>query len=318
MRRIYFPEEFKSEDFKKEYPEGAVYALGFFDGVHIAHRALIAEAKRQADALRLPLGIFTFSSEGEGIKPGVGRIYSTEQRLSVIEALGADFAIVCDFPAVRNMTAEEFTELLSDKLLLKLGVCGFNFRFGKGAMADADFLKSALEKRGKGCLIVDEITLGGSSVSATRIRQLIEGKGPLAAAELLGLPFFVTGEVIHGRGEGKSFGFPTVNTSFTDGALIPATGVYLTAVELGDEIYTAITNVGGCPTFGERECHAETYIIDFDGDLYGKSVRIYFIEYLRDEAVFEGAAGLAAQLELDKERALSLATEELWHRIGLK
>jgi riboflavin kinase/FMN adenylyltransferase len=318
VKRIYFPEKFKPDIFEKEYPQGAVYALGFFDGVHIAHRALISEAKKQADALSLPLGIFTFASEGVGIKPSVGRIYSTEEKLSVIESLGADFAIICDFSEVRNMSAEEFVGLLSDKLLLKFGVCGFNFRFGKGAAADADFLKCALDKKGKGCLIIDEISHGGSSVSATLIRRLIESRQPMAAAELLGLPFFIVGEVVHGRGEGKGFGFPTVNTSFAEGALIPAVGVYLTAVERKGKIYTAITNVGSCPTFGERECHAETYIIDFDGDLYGESVRIYFIEYLRDEIVFGGAAELTAQLELDKAKAKSLATEELWHRIGLK
>lgn len=318
MERIFYPHDLKNRKAAEIFAKGAVYALGFFDGVHIAHRALIAEAKRKAAEFSLPFGIFTFSSEPGGIKPGVSRIYSTEQRLSVLEDLGADFAIVCDFASIKDMAPEEFVSLLCDRLMLKFAVCGFNFRYGAGASADAKELKRSLAQRGHGCAVMNEVSHLGETVCSSSVRQLLESRRPMDAAKLLGLPYFISAEVVHGRGEGKSFGFPTVNTSFPEGVLVPSVGVYLTAAQIRGKIYTAITNVGSCPTFGCRECHAETYIMDFDGNLYGEIIKIYFVEFLRDEKIFDGPEGLKAQLAADKKKAISIATEELWLEIGLK
>ena len=317
MKRIYYNLGCKDE-LSEICPRGAVYALGFFDGVHLAHRALINEARAIADELDLPLGVFTFSSESPGIKPGAERIYSTEDKLSVIEGLGVHFAVICNFEELRGLAPVEFAELLCVELRLRCGVCGFNFRFGKGALGDSEELCRLFSQRGCSCKVIDEISLLEASVSASRIRELIKMKKPAEAAKLLGLPYFVCGEVIHGRGQGRDFGFPTINTDFEDGALIPHDGVYLTAVKIGERIFTGITNVGMCPTFGCKTRHAETYIIDFTGDLYGSTVKIHFVEFLRDERVFGSTEELKEQLKKDCERAKSLASEELWQEIGLK
>lgn len=295
---------------------GCVMALGFFDGVHLAHRHLLAVAKAAAIEHGLPLAVFTFSGES-GIKSLSVRLYTDEERLSLLEECGVDIAVVADFGSVSGISKEDFVlDVLVNTFGTRIAVCGYNFAFGKGAEGKVSYLKESLARSGAECIAVDEYTVDGEHISTTRIKELIAERNMESAARLLGMPYFISGRVEHGLGMGKKLGIPTVNTPLSEGARALPHGVYASAIICAGKAYHALTNVGECPTFGRREAHAETFIIDFDGDLYGDEVRIYLASFIRDERSFSSADELAAQIKLDTDKAMSLNLEELWQEIG--
>lgn len=299
-------------------PRGGVIALGFFDGVHSAHRSLILEAKKRAEAIGAPLGIFTFSAES-GIKKDTQRLYTTEERLGIIEGLSVDFAVVAEFSEICALCPEEFVgEVLISGLDAAVAFAGYNFRFGKGALGHARDLERLMTEAGRDAVICNEITRDGKRVSSTAVRSLIESGEMKEAAELLGSPYFLTGKVVKGNGQGRSLGFPTVNTPLRAGKVIPKLGVYRSLVKLPQGIYNGVTNLGVCPTLGERDAHAETYIIDFDGDVYGENVTVYLLEYLREERTFAGKEELIMQINIDKNTTIEKNGEEKWQELGLR
>lgn len=293
-------------------------AIGLFDGFHIAHRALIKKTAEAAKEKGLSAGIFTFVSN-ESIKNGAKKIYSTEEKLMIAKSLGVDFAVVASFSDISHLTAEEFVkDTLTCDLSVKIALAGFNFKFGKGALGDAKMLTSLMKASGGEAIIFNEYTYGGITVSSTLIREhLIEGRMAEAGA-LLGEPYFLTGVVSHGDGRGRALGLPTVNTDIQDEKLIPKIGVYRSAVLLSGRLFSAVTNVGTCPTFGERKPHAETFILDFDGELYGESIRVYLLEYLREEKSFKDENELVLQIKLDINYTIKKNGELKWQELGLK
>ena len=296
---------------------GSVVALGFFDGVHTAHRALIKAAKAEADRLSLPLVIFTFSANDKSLKPDAARLYSDGEKMEILRSLGADATVNTSFSAVSDMEASDFvTDLLVGALGCRVAVLGFNFRFGKGALGTAEDMKAYMQRSGGSATVLEEYTYSGKALSSSRIREII-GKGDVReAAMLLGVPYFISGKVSHGLGLGRSLGIPTVNLPLKEGSpLIP--GVYSTVVSIGEKRFLGLTNVGICPTFGEREVHTETFILDFEGDVYGEDVRVYFIDRLRDEKQFKSADELIMQINVDKIKALELLGDLRWQEIGL-
>ena len=304
-----------------EYPEksikgaGCVLALGFFDGVHIAHRDLILTAREEADRTGLPLGIFSFRG---AIKEGVERIYTDDEKCEIFKSLGADFVIFANFAEIKDCSAEDFVRrVLAHELGCSVAVCGFNFRFGRGASGDAELLREIMESLGKRVLIKQEITLGGETVSATRIRELIKKGEMKRAAELLGAPYYIKGRIEHGNSTGRALGFPTVNIPIGD-KVVPRLGVYRTAIPMGERIYTAITNVGVCPTFAPREVHLEGYILDFDGDIYGEEIRVFLLDFMREEIAFSSQNELKMQINVDKNRAIKENGDITWQELGLK
>ena len=276
-------------------------ALGFFDGVHLGHRYLINECIRAARENGTRSAVFTFRSENSALKSGAPRLYTTEEKLALIESLGVDYAIVADFPSLSSLSPEDFVKkVLVDDLDTQTALSGVSFRFGNRASGDKDLLRSLLEEHGRSAITVRDVEYDQKTVSSTAIREALSlGKAEYAAA-LLGSPYFKRGEVKRGLGIGRLHGFPTVNTELS--ADIPLLGgVYETEIMLDGEVYPAITNVGVCPTFGERERHAETMIIDFSGDLYGKTVDVRFLRYLRPEIRYSSADELALQIKKDVE-----------------
>ncbi|MBQ9071109.1 MAG: bifunctional riboflavin kinase/FAD synthetase [Clostridia bacterium] len=297
---------------------GSVTALGFFDGVHTAHRELIRIARKCANNKNVPLVIFTFSEESQNFKSSAKRLFTDEEKLLIFEGLGVDFTVVCDFAAVRELSAEEFVKnFLIAKLNTLTAVSGFNFRFGKGALGDSATLENLMKECGREALILDEYKKDGVTVSSSLIRTLLEEKKLLEAARLLGEPYFLTGKVVHGLGLGINLGFPTVNISLEKNRFALPKGVFLTLVSIRDSLYLGITNVGSCPTFEEREVHTETFILDFDGDIYDENIKVYFIDYLREEKKFSSAEELIMQINVDKNRAKELVKEIQWQEIGL-
>ncbi len=288
---------------QEKHVGSCVLALGFFDGMHAAHRDLITKARAAADHLGLPLGIFTFRSD-TAIKSSTKRIYSEQDKYDIFESLGADFVISADFGKIKDIAPEDFVKNdLFSNIGCRLCVAGFNFRFGRGAAGNADDLLAFMRECGGDAIIQSEFCIDGETVSATRIRELIEEGNIKRANLLLDSPYFLTGVAIHGRNVGTRLGYPTVNTDLNRDLVSPKRGVYRSAVRIGERLCPALTNIGTCPTFDERREHAETYILDFSGDLYGEKLKIYLLEFLREEKRFDSPKELTEQIKADIEKA---------------
>ena len=285
---------------------GRAVALGFFDGVHIAHRALIEKTVRQARKTGAVASVFTFIAESKTIKAKSPRIYTTEQKLKIFASLGVDEIILADFDKISNMTKEEFAkDFLIDTLDCTAAVYGYNFRFGKDREGDATYLDEVMTSRERLAIIQDEVTLDGRTISATEIREALKKGNCETAASLLGAPYFISGRVEKGLGKGHALGFPTVNLTLPSESLLRE-GVYRSAIEIDGRMYSAVTNVGTCPTVCERESHLESFIIDYDGDLYGKELDVYLLGYLREEKRFSTYEELSEQIKKDALTAETL------------
>ena len=276
-----------------------VLALGFFDGVHIAHRKLLMLARDIATAEGIPFGVFTFSSDGN-VKRGVARIYTDDEKIALLKEVGADFTVLAHFPSISGLSPEEFvSDVLVRDTGVKIAVAGFNFRFGQGASGDCRDLSRLLSAHGARAVISDEITVGDRTVSSSLIRRLLTNGDIKEANRLLVRPYSLSGVVAHGDGRGRHLGFPTLNTNLAPEKVIPRLGVYRSEVVIDGVLYRAITNIGRCPTLGERAAHAETHVLDFSGAIYGEEIHISLFEFLREEMVFENAERLREQIALD-------------------
>ena len=315
MIRLNYPEDFAHD---RHIKDRCVLALGFFDGVHMAHRKLIERAISIAEEKGLTPAVFTFPSENERVKSSAKRIYSTEQKLSILESLGVKLCYVVDFGSVASLTPDGFIEkILIEKFGAEAVVCGYNFRFGKGASADAAYLKNALSALGRECEIIEEYTLDGNPLSSTYIRDLLSSADMRGAARALGMPYFIEGEVTRGDGRGRSLGIPTANLTLPNGRELLKRGVYASCVYLDGVRYPSITNVGACPTFGERETHSETLILQQVGNIYGKKIRVYLLDFIREEKLFDSKDELIMQINVDINHANAVYTETIWQEIGL-
>ena len=292
-------------------------ALGYFDGVHVGHRELISLLVREAHAEGLGAYVLTFEDNIAKTKNTQSIIYNIEEKLKIFASLGVDGVIVADFGSIAGLSPESFVlDVLIDALGTEVAISGYNFRFGKGAAGDSSLLIELMERRGKRALVLSERKVDGNTLSATVIRELISEKRLDEATKMLGTPYFIDGTVEKGLGLGRGFGFPTVNIPMRETSPL-SPGVYRTAVRVGDKLYTGVTNVGSCPTVKEREIHTETLIADFDGDLYGQSVRIYFLGYLREERLFDSVDELRAQIYKDRDRSIEENGDLTWLATGL-
>ena len=291
-------------------------ALGYFDGVHIGHRELISLLVREAKAEGLKSYILTFEDNLAKTKKTQSIIYNTEEKLKIFKSLGVDGVIILDFSSIAGLSPESFVwDVLIDSLGAELAISGYNFRFGKFAAADSSRLIELMEDKGKRALVLSERRINGKTLSATAIRALIKDKRLDEATKMLGAPYFIEGTVEKGLGLGKGFGFPTINIPIRETSPLTS-GVYRTAVKIGDRLYTGVTNVGSCPTVKEREIHTETLIADFDGNLYGQSIKIYFLGYLREERLFDSVDELREQIYFDKNRSIEENGDLTWLATG--
>ena len=297
---------------------GAVVALGFFDGLHKAHRELIASARAAAKEKNLRLVIFTFSGDDNLLKTNVKKLFTDEEKLSLLEECGADCTVLANFAVFVDLAPESFVkDFLVGSLGANVVVCGYNFRFGKGATGNAETLIKLMKDSGGEARVVEEYTVNGISLSSTYIRNLLSQRRVREAANLLGKPYFLSGKVSHGLGLGKKLGIPTVNLELNPKRFVLPSGVYATVTEIGKDRFPSLTNVGVCPTFDAREIHTETLILNFNNNVYDESIRVYFIDFLRDEEKFSSAEELIMQINVDKNKTLKLFGDIKWQEIGL-
>ena len=271
----------------------AVLAIGAFDGVHLGHREIFRAARQDADERGVPLVAITFSPDPDEAIPGVvpaKRLLLTPDRLRHLAAAGADAILALRFDdELRQTTPDDFvSRVLMEDLAIRAIHVGEDFRFGvrnSGSVADLERLGSQL---GFSVCPATLVESGGERVSATRIRGLIAQGRTSLARELLGYPHFVRGRVEHGRGEGRSMGFPTANVSCSKRLCMPGEGVYAGYVVVGDKAWPAAINMGAPPSFSEaREAFLEANLIGFEGDLYERELAVVFVEWLRAARSFD-------------------------------
>ncbi len=287
----------------KRLSSRCVCVLGFFDGLHLGHRELISLGRKRADELGIPLLLFTFKSES-GIKSKGKRIYTEKKKLSLLKELSVDTVALTDFKEISSLSYSDF---INDCLIRDFGaycaVCGFNFHFGKGALGTSGDLKRAFEENGREVIILGDYTLFGKTLSSTLIKDMLSLGDISGVNTALGTPYSVSGEVVSGRGDGTGFGYPTANIYPDLSLCLPRFGVYKSKIKLDGKEYNAITNIGICPTFGDKRAHFESYIFDFSGDIYGKKIEVILTDFIREEVRFESKDMLLKQIEKDIQRA---------------
>ena len=284
-----------------------VVALGNFDGVHLGHRAVISRAVEEASSRGARSVAATFDPHPRAVlRPGEEpKLLTTpEVREELLLGCGVDEVrkIRFDWDLSRKSPGEFVHDVLVGELSAGVVVVGENFRFGHKATGDFDDLRRHMRETGGEAFAVPILALG-EDVSSSRIRALISDGALREAAKLLGRTFSLRGEVVVGDRRGRSIGFPTANVLPDPRVLVPALGVYAGYVTLENECYLACTNVGVAPTFDRRERKVEAHLLDYDGDLYGKTVNVSFVERLRPEKRFSGIEELKAQISHDVEEA---------------
>lgn len=286
--------------------EKTVIALGFFDGVHIGHGALLRRTAERARELGAEPAAFTFDRAPKEFVTGipVPLLTSVDERAALIrERYGIARTIVAPFDNdMMTMSAGDFLEkLLMGQYHAVHLVAGHDYRFGYKNEGTPERLRAWCAERGVGCDIIPKVELDGVTVSSTHIRELVESGDMEAATAFLGHPFMLSGTVKHGKHLGTEALFPTVNLMPEPWRILPRFGVYAVRVAIeGGGAYAGVTNVGIRPTIVDDDrVTVETFLIDFDGDLYGKSIRIEFGRYLRGEKKFDSMAELHKQIEAD-------------------
>ena len=278
-------------------------ALGVFDGVHLAHRAILGAAVEGARAADLSPVACTFDRHPmEILQPerAPAPITTLEERLGLIAETGVEATIVLAF--TRELAVVEPEAFVKDILLTRLHarevVVGFNHRFGRGARGDARMLEDLADRLGFKARVIPPMEIDGVPVSSTEIRGALQRGDVRRAAAFLGRPYAIAGTVTAGAGRGRTLGFPTANIA-PDRTLLVPKGVYLGRVSVDARPWPAVVNVGVRPTFGETTLAIEAHLLTFSGDLYGRGVRLEFLDRIRDEMRFGSVDELRAQIERD-------------------
>ena len=280
-----------------------IFALGFFDGVHLGHQALLAECVRMARAMDCETAAITFERHPQSLfRADVPPLLSTlHDRFRLLLRYGIDH--VYPFPVPREVMGKPWQEFLEE--LIESGavgfVCGDDFRFGSRGEGNAELLRQFCLERKIPCVIVPEQTLDGVRISSSYIRRQIESGDMATAVRYLGHGHMLTGTVVTGRKLGHKLGFPTANIELPEGVIVPRHGVYACRAFVGEKSYMAVCNVGSRPTVQGHQGRTETWLLDFSGDLYGQRVTLEFLRFLRPEQRFESLEILRQAVLTDAE-----------------
>ncbi|MBQ7556883.1 MAG: riboflavin biosynthesis protein RibF [Lachnospiraceae bacterium] len=283
--------------------EPTALSIGKFDGVHLGHRKILSLVAEQKSRGLVP-SVFTFDPSPDELFTGVsaGSLLTKEEKEETLSMLGVE--ILVEYPMNRETAAilpEEFLRnVLRDRLNTRYVAAGDDLSFGRGGEGDAAFLKAEAPVMGMEAEIVEKVVKRGEVVSSTLIRSYLRKGDMERVAELMAAPYYVDGIVEDGDHRGRSLGFPTINVRPSPLKLLPPRGVYRSVVFMEDRIYAGITNIGVKPTFGDHNpCITETYLYDFDGDAYGKRVRVELLAFMRGERRFSSPEELKEQVDRD-------------------
>ncbi|HFU4459889.1 TPA: bifunctional riboflavin kinase/FAD synthetase [Streptococcus suis] len=298
------------QEFHQEEP--TVLVLGYFDGIHLGHKALLERARTLADETGLSVTVLTFS---ESPRLAFARfspelllhLTSQEERYRLLETYGVDQLVLTNFTSeFASNSPQQFMDRYIKGLNAQVLVAGFDYHFGN-CRADVQDLIRLFDGQVE---IVEEICLDGEKISSTRIRQAIQSGQVDLANRLLGYTFMTEGIVVHGDARGRTIGYPTANLAPFDRVHLPSEGVYVADVEVEGRRYRAMTSVGKNVTFDGTEMRIEAHIFDFDRFIYGEKIRIFWLEKIRDMVKFDGIDSLMEQMKRDEECALEWGKDD--------
>ena len=279
--------------------EKTIYALGFFDGVHLGHQALIAQCVRMAREQNAQPAAITFDRHPQSLftNDPPPLIHTDRDRDALLRSFGVEYIHV--LPTTKEVMSTNWETFLEELVALGAAgfVCGDDFRFGHRGEGDAQKLRDFCIRRALPWVIVPEQTLDGVRISSTHIRQLIESGEMEQAVKFLGHPHVLTQQVVAGQQLGRKIGIPTANLTIPGGVLVPKFGVYACRIHTEYGEFSAVTNVGTRPTVAGKGVTVEPWILDFEGDLYGKTVTLEFYKFLRPEKKFHSLEELQSEIQ---------------------
>lgn len=294
-----------NEDYR--FTKYNVIALGNFDGIHIAHQKVIKTAVEIAKKNSLTSLVLLFDKHPISVlNDSAPKLLTTlEQKIKILEQLGVDYVYIQEFDVKFSTLEPDYfiIKILIDKLQAASIVAGFDYRFGKGAKGDTQYLKEICVKFKTDVTIVERIDFDNEPVSASRIRNLLDEGDIEKANKLLGRRYSIVGKVVHGRGLGSKIGFPTANIDISQYVKLPGGGVYSTKSSIDNELFDSITNIGSNPTINDYltdRISCETHIIGYSNlNLYDKEIVIQFKRKIRNEQKFDSLDQLRKAIEND-------------------
>lgn len=283
-------------------PVQTAVMIGKFDGFHLGHRKLLSAVLQEKEN-GYSSCVISFST---GVDSDRSVIYTKEEQRLLCDSMGVD--VLAEYPldeTTREMSAEQFVmEILCNRLQARVIVAGEDFRFGKNRSGDIALLHALEERYGYRTVCVPKVTEDEVRISSTGIRELLAGGNVKEANVLLGRPYAVFGEVLHGKKLGRMLGFPTMNLIPPTEKLLPAYGVYVTKTKVEEQWFAGITNIGMRPTVdSDKRVSVETHLFDYNGDLYGKQVEVQFLMFLRPERKFPDVDSLQSAMKEDVKNA---------------
>ena len=286
----------------KEENKKRVAALGFFDGIHKAHQKIIGDAVKEAGEEFISVVITLDKSPKEYFgKTSEESLTPINKKNELLKELGVEEVYYLEFNEhLQNLSAEEFIELILKKLNVEKVFCGFDYRFGNRGLGTPDLIKDS----GIEVMIQEKQKIDEEKISTTVLKEFVRKGEFLKYKEYTGRFYSISGLVVKGRQLGRTINFPTANLELDDKYLLPEmNGVYITKIKVNNKIYKSVTNIGYNPTVSDEKNKKfiETHILDFDEDIYGEKIEIYFYEFLRKEQKFESFDHLKEQLKLDKK-----------------
>jgi riboflavin kinase/FMN adenylyltransferase len=281
--------------------------IGKFDGVHRGHQALIRRLQEEAATRGLATGaVVLHPSPITVLRPGTPALYITglDERIDLLYELGLDTVVPVTFTSeLAQSSAEEFARCLREDLQMALLVAGPDLALGRGREGTPERMRELGKQLGFEVVIVPFESLGAEKIGSRAVHEALAAGNVREVARLLGRPFSLSGPVVKGAMRGRTIGIPTANIAIGADRELPASGVYATRAHLGDHSYCSVTNIGRRPTFDDGAPSVETYILDFDADIYGQELRVDLISMLRGEAKFDSVEALKTQIAHDVEAA---------------
>ena len=288
---------------KLDTSHGTAIAIGNFDGLHLGHSEIMNTLKKVSKENSLKSLCYTFSSHPINVingKNSLPLIADNIQKEKLLCDIGIDSLFFEDFKRVKDIPAKDFVkDILVSKLNMKVIVVGLHNHYRKNGEGDIKLLRELGQKYGFLVFMAEPFYLDNVMCSSTKVREYIKDGKIEKANEMLGRKFTISGTVVKDKELGRKLGFPTANIKPKENMLLPEPGVYQTSTKVRGEIYKSITNVGTCPTVNDNNVKLETYILDFNDDLYGDVIEIIFLSKMREIIVFENVDALKEQLKSD-------------------
>ncbi len=304
------------EELTRVKPEKeTLLTIGVFDGVHLGHQRLLTHLRNKARRKNWLSGVVTFKSHPRAVLSAENKIpwlNDLDTRISLLRDLGVDVVVALSFtPELAQLTAREFVQLLMNYLNMRGLIVGPDFALGRDREGNAETLQLLGQEMGFSVKVMPAVVLDGEVVSSSAIRQALARGDMKRVEKLFGRHFNLNGQIVSGDKRGRTLGFPTANMDVNPEQALPRDGVYVTIAHIGHELIPSVTNIGVRPTFGGGKRIIETYLLDYQGELFGRRLGLDLLDKLRDEKRFNTAEELKAQIESDIKQARAILAKRM-------